>query len=412
MEMNTARGHQYGRKSRSHYDDSDSHAEGLSNLLREYQRVSDEIKQFAAGAKSRIDEHGTKQLELQARLSEVEQKLLRIGRGGGAAHSFEDSPYASFVSKPDLLRPLIQQPGKASLTTKASVRSLAKAIVSLQPGDSPATGFPTPAGRLPDIYGLPAPNTRLLEVLPSVPFASNSLEYPSLDPSYSAAADYQLAEGDAKPESHPEFDLSTTPIVTIAHFVRASKQVLEDAPILQVWLERLMRYGVLGRVVHQLINGTGNGTTKRLTGLLTVATPAVVNSPYAVDAIGEAAVALEVAGWQPSLVILHPEDAFAIVSERTSTGEYVAGGWAAQNRQAFWNLQRVTTPSMPAGQAIVMDANAVLILDREQPTVLVSTQDADNFTRNLVTLLGEVRLGMAILVPQAIARVTLPMITG
>jgi HK97 family phage major capsid protein len=410
MEMNTALGHQYGRKSRSHYDDSDSHAEGLSNLLREYQRVSDEIKQFAAGAKSRIDEHGTKQLELQARLSEVEQKLLRVGRGGGTAHSSDDSPYASFVSKPDLLRPLIQQPGKASLTTKASVRSLAKAIVSLQPGDSPATGFPTPAGRLPDIYGLPAPNTRLLEVLPSVPFASNSLEYPSLDPSYSAAADYQLVEGDAKPESHPEFDLSTTPIVTIAHFVRASKQVLEDAPILQVWLERLMRYGVLGRVVHQLINGSG--INKRLTGLLTVATPAVVSSPYAVDAIGEAAVALEVAGWQPSLVILHPEDAFAIVSERTSTGEYVAGGWAAQNRQAFWNLQRVTTPSMPAGQAIVMDANAVLILDREQPTVLVSTQDADNFTRNLVTLLGEVRLGMAILVPQAIARVTLPTASG
>lgn len=59
-----------------------------------------------------------------------------------------------------------------------------------------------------------------------------------------------------------------------------------------------------------------------------------------------------------------------------------------------------------------MGANAVLILDREQPTVLVSTQDADNFTRNLVTLLGVVRLGMAIFVQQAIARVTLPTISG
>jgi HK97 family phage major capsid protein len=92
----------------------------------------------------------------------------------------------------------------------------------------------------------------------------------------------------------------------------------------------------------------------------------------------------------------------------TTIGEYISGGWASPNQSTFWNLQRVTTPSIPAGTALVMDPNEVLILDRESPTVLASNQDRDNFIKNMVTLLGEIRLGMAILNPQAIASVDLP----
>ena len=53
-------------------------------------------------------------------------------------------------------------------------------------------------------------------------------------------------------------------------------------------------------------------------------------------------------------------------------------------------------------------ARNIWVLDRESPTVLASNQDRDNFIKNMVTLLGEIRLGMAISNPMAIASVDLP----
>jgi HK97 family phage major capsid protein len=376
----------------------------LEQATQQLGRIGTEIKTFTTDAQREIKACNTKNIELQARLSEVEQKLARSSGGAPSYVDGGDSPLAAMAAKSDLLRPLIDQPGKTVLTAHASLRTLSKAITSLTPDN--LSGFPTAPSRAPGIYGLPSRSLRLLEVLPSVPFAAASLEHPSLSDDYADAADYQLTEGAEKPESSPEFGLQITNIVTIAHWIRTSKQVLSDAPMLQQWLEQLMRYGVLKKVEHQLINGTGVG--KRLKGLLTVATPAVVTATHPVDAVGEAAVLLEVAGWQPSLTIMHPSDAFKIVSERATDGKYVAGGWAAPNQSSFWNLQRVTTPSVPQGTALVLDPNAVLILDREQPTVLASTQDRDNFIKNMVTLLAEIRLGMAILNPQAILSVALP----
>jgi HK97 family phage major capsid protein len=105
---------------------------------------------------------------------------------------------------------------------------------------------------------------------------------------------------------------------------------------------------------------------------------------------------------------MHPVHEFKIMSERTTTGEYVAGGWSTPNQSNIWSLQRVATPAIAAGTALVLDRNVVLVLDREQPTVLVSTESRNNFIRNLMTILGEIRLGLAILNPSAIKSVTLP----
>ena len=38
-----------------------------------------------------------------------------------------------------------------------------------------------------------------------------------------------------------------------------------------------------------------------------------------------------------------------------------------------------------------------MLLDREQAAVLVSTEDRDNFIKNMVTILAEVRAGLAVL---------------
>lgn len=89
----------------------------------------------------------------------------------------------------------------------------------------------------------------------------------------------------------------------------------------------------------------------------------------------------------------------------------MAGGWSSPNQSGIWTMRRVVTPALAAGTALVLDANAVLVLDRESPQVFAANTDRDRVIKNMVTLLGEIRLGMAIMIPQAIAKVKLPVVT-
>jgi len=62
---------------------------------------------------------------------------------------------------------------------------------------------------------------------------------------------------------------------------------------------------------------------------------------------------------------------------------------------------------MPAGQALVMDTSVIALLDRQQVSVQLSRHDGDNFRRNLVTILAELRAGLALYAPSATRLVTL-----
>jgi len=62
-------------------------------------------------------------------------------------------------------------------------------------------------------------------------------------------------------------------------------------------------------------------------------------------------------------------------------------------------------PSLPAGTAIVMAPDACAILDRVQTTVMLGFS-ADDFTRNLVTILAEARAGFAVFSPGAVFKFT------
>jgi hypothetical protein len=71
----------------------------------------------------------------------------------------------------------------------------------------------------------------------------------------------------------------------------------------------------------------------------------------------------------------------------------------------------VTSPSVPAGEALVLDPAACLIIDRMQVTVMISTEDRDNFIRNLVTILAELCRTFAVLQPDGALHITSPFVT-
>jgi HK97 family phage major capsid protein len=61
----------------------------------------------------------------------------------------------------------------------------------------------------------------------------------------------------------------------------------------------------------------------------------------------------------------------------------------------------ITNPAITAGNFLIMDSSQVMVLDRMQATVEVGTIN-DQFTRNCVTVLAELRAGLAVFAPGAV----------
>ena len=218
----------------------------------------------------------------------------------------------------------------------------------------------------------------------------------------------QVAEGEQKAETALSFDLVQLPVQTIAHFVTASKQVLSDSAALERYLDMRMSYFVRLKEEQQLLLGTG--ADGELTGMMsagnsTLFVPSTGDS--AADSIRRAIEAVEIADYSPQAVVLNPSDWSAIEREKES-GRYVLGDGSARALVAegmprsLWGVPVVLSNSVPQGRFLTGDFTAACLLwDREQVTVTLGFT-GDQFTRNLVTILAEERVALAIHVPGAL----------
>ncbi|MDX9969434.1 MAG: phage major capsid protein, partial [Hydrogenophaga sp.] len=90
-------------------------------------------------------------------------------------------------------------------------------------------------------------------------------------------------------------------------------------------------------------------------------------------------------------------DLFAQVQiPRDLEGRYLFGSPLSPAQGSLWQVPVAQTPSLAAGQFIVLDLAYVTILDRQQLQVLLSEHHKDNFTRNLITMLAELRVGLEV----------------
>jgi HK97 family phage major capsid protein len=114
------------------------------------------------------------------------------------------------------------------------------------------------------------------DLIPVGRTSSNAIQYPSRRPaSPTRPRPCRKRAAPTKPQSDIQFDLVTTSVTTIAHWVLATRQILDDVPMLQSYIDGRLRYG-LGYVEdNQLLNGAGTGTD--LNGVYTQATASTAN---------------------------------------------------------------------------------------------------------------------------------------
>jgi HK97 family phage major capsid protein len=237
---------------------------------------------------------------------------------------------------------------------------------------------------------------------------SNAIEYVQETGFTNNAA--SVAEGALKPESDIKFNLVTTTVTTIAHTVRASKQILDDAAQLRSYVDARLRWGLKDEEEAQLLLGAGTGGD--LHGIYPQATayaaPLTIAGATRVDQLRLMMLQASLAEFPPTGIVLHTTDFTAMTLQKDSQGRYLFGDPQGVTTPRLWGLPIVETTRMALGTALVGSfAIGAQIFDREQINVEISTEDRDNFVRNLVTLRCEERLGLAVFRPQAFVKATL-----
>lgn len=245
----------------------------------------------------------------------------------------------------------------------------------------------------------------VLDVIPMGSTGSNVVRYTQED-SYTNAAAEQV-EGAAKAESDLTFKLIEEPVRTVAHFIKLSNQVLDDAPALEGYVNRRLTHGLRNRLELQALRG--NGTSPNLAGLSasgrhTAFTP--VTGENAIESINRAKYAVTGADFMATHIIINPADWGAI--ERTKTnGQFLLADGAAFTyinnglTPLLWGLPVITSNNVEAGKFYVLDINAIELMMRQDVTVEMGFVGND-FTSNLITLRAEMRAAMAVYQPTAV----------
>lgn len=211
-------------------------------------------------------------------------------------------------------------------------------------------------------------------------------------------------ENVTKPESGITFTLQTSPVITLAHFIPVSKQVLADAPQLQSYINTRLMYGLKLEEEDQLLNGDGTGGG--LSGLLDSGNYTVYNRAVSgdtpIDTLRRAVTQVALSEYTADAFVLNPQDWEEIELTKGTDERYIMANPAAMLGPRLWGRTVVPTQSIAKGTFMVgAFALGAQVWDREQAAIQVSYEHSDNFTKNMATILAEERLALTVYRPKA-----------
>ncbi len=250
---------------------------------------------------------------------------------------------------------------------------------------------------------------RVRDLLAAGTTSSNAVEFVREKTFTNNAA--AVAENTKKPESVIEFEQDSTTVKTLAHWIPASRQILDDASQLQSYIDARMLYGLAQVEDNQLMNGDGTGAN--LKGLTKYATAfdetLATSSTNKLDRIADAILQVWLTGFPANGIYMHPKDTNELRKLKDTIGRYLFSNPESATVPMPWGMRVVETTAVTEGTALVGSfALAAQVFDRQTATIDIADQDQDNFVKNMITIRAEERLALAVYYPSAI--VSLPLV--
>ncbi|HCF2169437.1 TPA: phage major capsid protein [Pseudomonas aeruginosa] len=373
-------------------DDLRTYAEQSEKELKAHSKLSEETK-------ASVDKLLVSQGELQARLQAAEQLMAKLEKGGGR-----------IVAPESMGETFIAAEGYDAWAARAAGGAKGSFTVPVKAAITSLTGS---AGDLiqPQRVGMVLPTQQRLFVRDLLAWGrttSNSIEYVRETGFTNNAAPVSENPQNPKPESDITFELDTDPVATIAHWVRASRQVLSDAPMLASYIDGRLRYGLKLKEEMQLLKGSGVGLN--LNGLYTQASiyenpGVVVQAETAIDRLRLALLQVTLAEYDADGIVLSPVDWAAIELTKDKNNNYVFATPTGLAVPGLWGRPVVASKSMDIGDFLTGSfQQGAEGWDREDVSVTVSTEDRDNLVKNMVTILCEERVGLSVFRPEAFVK--------
>lgn len=392
-------------------DDTKSVADLAAEIKADHAKSVDAVKAIAEealgkaskgeaesqGLKEKADEALLKMNELSERVTDIDQKLSRAAAFEKSVEQaktlglqfVEDEGVKAMLEKGTDYR------GKTSMLLKATITSATTAAAG-------SAGDAVNETRLP---GIVAPNNRRMTVrdlLMPGQMDGSTLEYVKETGFNNNAA--TVAEGALKPQSDIQLDLVTTSARVIAHTSKASRQILDDAAQLRTYIDGRLRYGLAFQEEQQLLNGDNTG--QNLHGIIPQATAYAAEftpaSATAIDTMRLAMLQSALAEYPATGHVMHPTDWARIETTKDAGGQYIIGNPQGTLAPTLWGLPVVATQAITIDKfltgAFMLGAQ---VFDRWQARVEIATENEDDFVKNLVTMLCEERLALAVYRPEA-----------
>jgi HK97 family phage major capsid protein len=380
---------------------------GIESELKKFiDKHAEEVKASgvaSAETKAALEKLGTDWKETSARLLAIEQKMTAPG-GDGKKQS-------KSIGEMFIESDTFKAEAKSGKVGKVHVGDIKTAIVN-------ATGQNQPLVQDYRVPGIIMPGLRRLtirDLMPNLPVQSNLVQFTKENVFTNAAASQtggspNSGENVSKAESALTFTLANAPVQTVAHWIPASRQILDDAPALSGYINARLLFGLKLEEERQLLSGSGSGND--LSGLITNATvfdttPVDTANDTYIDILRRAITQVQLSFFEPSAFILHPRDWEHIQLTKTTgtalNGQYIFSNPHVVEENKIWGLPVVPTVAMTQGQFMCGAFEmASALWDRQDATVEVSREHASFFIQNMVAILCEERIALTVFRPLSI----------
>lgn len=334
------------------------------------------------------------QNKLQTELGEAEQMFARIGNNGGQAPARNRAGDLVIANET-----MIEFSKNVAAGRRLAIDMPRNALTSfaVNPVDGNTQIITNPNQRL-TVRDLLAPGdteSNAVAYLRELLFTNNAAP---------------VAENTTKPYSEITFEEVLSGVKTIAHLMKVAKQTLDDLPQLRSIINGRLLNGLKRVEDTQLLFGSGVGNN--LHGIYTQATafanPSTKTTPSnSLDVMRLAMLQVTLAELSATGHVMHDIDWTDIeLIKDANTKGYLFSNPFGTLEARLWGL-----PVAQTNQAGMLGnfltgsfADAAQIFDREDANVVVSTENADDFEKNMVSVRAEERLALAVYRPQAFVK--------
>lgn len=211
-----------------------------------------------------------------------------------------------------------------------------------------------------------------------------------------------VGEGIAKSEGEPTWSEISEEVKKLATYVKVSKEMLEDLSFIRGEINNDLMSGVRESIENALLNGAGgtsiNGLLDASMGLPTFGAGVFANAIQDAnisDLLRCVKAQIEAVNFTPTHVVLNPQDIATIQLTKGSDSTYTYPMYlptqSGDGEMIIAGMRVISSTYMTAGNYLVGDLSKVNVKFRNNINMSVGL-DADDFTRNMITILAEARL--------------------